>query len=1027
MEKFYRENNVDLNITDRSTAPLNKSIISSKSRKVRPGNEVIQELKKIEKMTSTDDVIKGDAYDVNVSEGIMQESPDDFGYFVMNQVAVETEDDSPMMKKEDPNKKYYHIGNLVSKFNDPYPDIPGSPMELLLELLKENIENVSKINIENPILVKERQKSTTATKKYTSSKTNRGQDQDEEQDLIKNTENSQILIAQKEFLKKNQHKEALLHNSAYNLRKVTYEINIIKHLINKYHLYVNKDNEKKNKKVPIHLTSEQPYILLKETTVELLKEYDEFLLDKNPNKPAVRTALQSKSIKARPFLTKFMQGIITAYEESMNEKRAANEKLDSYIKWKTKLSQLVGLWDISNSNGIQMKTSIKYLIFKKFLILRSYSRQNDITMIKFEEDKKKDLLSNTFLKITGTRNPLLHPVGILKQGDFIRIIMDSFVFLFLLYSFITVPIRLFMGIENTLFQTIEKFVDMYFYINIMVTFRTAFKDKYNEDRFDIWDLTFRYLKGFFIIDFISTIPWYFFFQSYDIADLIRIVTHIFKICRIVSLLPIINSLEDIKQANYIRLLKLILIFYLIAHWMAGILFLGVFNSVNYNILNKRCYLSSNEKTKYNLQPDCTYVFSFYNAAYTIPGQYNSYMNSYTQLNSFNEYIILLLEFLIGQFLSAYVFGGMTGIIQNLDQGSNFFVEKTDLLREHLIFYEMGQNVQDDVTVYYDYLWQQHKDMIYGKHHFDLLSKSLREKFENFNLLGNEIYLKTFHKLRNPKLLGNLLRELRKVILLPYEILFEEGSLVKGLYILINGDLEFSTNKSENSTHITKSVYFEQVMHALEVVNDTHPMEYEKMTENMTVIFPLVSLFLKTGRTYQRCASIDFTDLLYMNMKAFDDIVASFPVEMHSLKHDVMSYVENNKIFESNVVFNIIRQHSARSVGKNYEKDFNKLSIWIPIPIPISQRKIATNYIESFVKKVKNQWREIMLNGDMNITLNSTLITSFIKVEKIKNKETDDEEKNAHIQNGDILDSLKGISRVLSTLAEDFNKLFGNEA
>ncbi len=760
-----------------------------------------------------------------------------------------------------------------------------------------------------------------------------------------------------------------------------------------------------------------------------MKEFEEFIVDKNPNKPSVRTSLQSISVKARPYLTKFMQGIIAHYEKNINEKRDANEKTDCYIIWKTKMSQLAGLWDISNSNGIQMRTSAKYLFLKRFLTLRSLGRQNNISFMKFNEEKSKDFILNTncITAIVGSRNTLLHPIGIFKQSDFTRKVMDMVVVFFLLYSFITVPVRLFMGIENTNFKTIEKFVDVYFYIDIMITLRTAFKDKYNEDRYDIRDVTSRYLKGFFFIDFVSTIPWYFFLSSNAISETIRIVTHILKILRIAKLLPILNKLEELKQANYFRLMKLILIFYLIAHWMAGVLFLGVFDSVKYNLLNPRCYSSSVERSKYTLQNECIYVISFYNAAYTIPGQYTGYMNSYSSLHGYGEYIILLFEFLIGQFLSAYVFGGMTAIIQNLDQGSNFFIEKTDLLREHMIFYEMETDVQNDVTIYYDYLWQRHKDVIYGKEHFDLLSKSLREKFENFNLLGNEIYLRTFHKLNNQKLTGHILRELTKVILLPYEILYEEGEQVTGIYILINGELEFTSNKSENASHSSKQVHFHEVMSAIELMKSTSQDKFELMTGEMTQIFPLVSIFLKTGRTYQRCASEDFADLLYLKAKAFDEIVTSFPVEMHSLKHDIMHFVEKNKLFESNELFTTVAQHSARSVGKNYEKEYTKLSIWISIPIPISQRKIATNYIESFVKKVKNQWREILLHSDMNITLNSTMIVGFMKSEKSQTKSQDDNnDKNALIQNGDLLDSLKSISRTLCTLADDFVKLYDRD-
>ena len=46
---------------------------------------------------------------------------------------------------------------------------------------------------------------------------------------------------------------------------------------------------------------------------------------------------------------------------------------------------------------------------------------------------------------------------------------------------------------------------------------------------------------------------------------------------------------------------------------------------------------------------------------------------------------------------------------------------------------VDNETQNDVRTFYTYLWQRHKDIIYSKYHFDLLTESLREKFEKLNL------------------------------------------------------------------------------------------------------------------------------------------------------------------------------------------------------------------------------------------------------------------------------------------------------
>ena len=738
--------------------------------------------------------------------------------------------------------------------------------------------------------------------------------------------------------------------------------------------------------------------------------------------PAARSRLLQFSLEARTFLFDYMNGILSHYEKAISIKRAANEKTLSFNAWKTKLSQLVGIWDLSNSNGTEITTSYKYLILKRFLNIRALGRQLGKEYIVLSEEQKLRL-NNSCFDPSNERNTLIHPLGIMKETDTLRKVMEIIVCIFLLYSFVTVPVRLLMGIESTTLKLVEKFVDMYFYIDIMLYFRTSYRDKSNEDKFNVLEIAMRYFSTFFYIDFISSIPWYYFFYSASFKDTIRVFTHILKIFRISKLMPILYKLEELKIANQVRLMKLLLIFFLVAHWMSCILFFGTVDSLFYGALSPFCYKSDFSQNKYTLNNECTYIISFYNSVYSIPGQYTSYENATTHLAAYNEYLILLIQFLIGQFLSAYTFGGVTSIIQNLDQGSNFFMEKTDLLREHMFFYDIDQEVKNDVVVYYDYLWQRHKDIIYGKHHFNLLSKSLREKFEKFNLLGNEIYLHTFHKLNNEKLTGHILRELRKLILLPYEILYEEGALIPGLFILTNGDIEFTSYRTENVGHTSHSVDFSTVVKEVENHKKYNNDNYDTVAEEMTVIFPLVSIFLKTGRSYQRCSATDFADLLYLPLAAFDDIITSFPVEMHSLKHEVMQDVERRKLFENNDLFVNLALHSARCVGKNYEKEYTKLSIWIPIPIPISQRKLATNYIESFVKKVKNQWREILVSSDMNICFNSMIVVGFLnsenKGDKSKDKQ-DENDKNMLIQQGDQLDILKNLAKNISMLSDEFN-------
>ena len=46
----------------------------------------------------------------------------------------------------------------------------------------------------------------------------------------------------------------------------------------------------------------------------------------------------------------------------------------TYTAWKKKFSELINIWELYESNGIEMKFTYKYLILKKFFISRAQKR-----------------------------------------------------------------------------------------------------------------------------------------------------------------------------------------------------------------------------------------------------------------------------------------------------------------------------------------------------------------------------------------------------------------------------------------------------------------------------------------------------------------------------------------------------------------------------------------------------------------------------------------------------------------------------
>lgn len=822
-----------------------------------------------------------------------------------------------------------------------------------------------------------------------------------ETELYLNTMNSYILEDQRNLILQNNYAQAKDLNFKYQRKKLLYEANLVEFLVQKY----SSDNA--------NLIFINSFENLKKSTEKFRNKLSQ--LRSNASK---ETCLDLCD-QGKNYLSTFIRQI----NKEMTEKAKKQEYEKNFEKWKLKLSELVNIWDLNTKEGIQLKFPHKYLILKKFIMRRSFMQQNNIDFIKEEADN-----SNIFSQLLGSQLKLIglgekesktYATSLIFFSDTNKIIFDIIFALTLIYSYITVPMRIFMGFDNEYFNILEKYVDLVFYIEMCLNFRTIYTDKFNEAVKDINNITKNYIYSYFITDFISSVPWQLLFISSKRSySAVKAVVNCLKLFRIIKLAPVFDKLNQIKSiANWFRLVKLFIVYFFMAHWSACIMYTMINDSIEWGNMINSCYSIYNDTNKYSLNKSCRFVLSFYNGSYFITGQITENVTAGDTLQPTSEYVFLIVAFIIGQILSAYIFGGMASVIQSLNDGEKVFTDKIDIIMGHMLFYNVSTQVTKDVKIYYDYLWQRHKDLISGKGNFYLLSKSLREKFERLNLPGNEIYLAKFINLNSgsSKLVGNILMGLEKQIMFPFEILFEEGSITKGLYILLNGDIELTNKLIPN---VMKESYKVEMGSVMQQMKDKNKDNY-KLQDKDSVIFPLVPAFIKTGRNYQICFSRNFTDVLFLPLEKFNEILVNFPIEMHVLRHSVMAEVAKNKLFENKFAFEVISQHSSRSVGKYYEKEFNKFSIWIPIPIPISQRKIAKNYIKSFMNKVRNQWKEIILSGDLNINLGSHLIVNIIKNKEMKNYDLG---VNKNVSN---VEKLKILSRNLMQLGNMYEEFSNN--
>ena len=86
---------------------------------------------------------------------------------------------------------------------------------------------------------------------------------------------------------------------------------------------------------------------------------------------------------------------------------------------------------------------------------------------------------------------------------------DLLIMAFSMFNCITVPVKVAFDpkeLESPFYETLNYFIDSFFFMDILVSFRTIIYDKTNEEVYDALKIAREYLSTTFIIDFLATFP-----------------------------------------------------------------------------------------------------------------------------------------------------------------------------------------------------------------------------------------------------------------------------------------------------------------------------------------------------------------------------------------------------------------------------------------------------------------------------------------------------------------------------------------
>lgn len=262
---------------------------------------------------------------------------------------------------------------------------------------------------------------------------------------------------------------------------------------------------------------------------------------------------------------------------------------------------------------------------------------------------------------------------ILRVGDKLRLRWDIYIIIAAIYNTITIPLVIAFNpnvFESTLVTVLESFIDLTFFLDIIINFRTTYiSTKTGEEIYDFQMIARRYLFGRFFVDFLSSIP----FDklsggSNDILPILGMLKLI-RINRINVVIRNLNTKSDFKA--FLKVLWLVFFLFLYNHVIACLWYYIIVVDEIY-VPNKD-FLNSGTINIYEVYTGDLmrrYFICYYIAFYLISiGEMCPRTNT--------EIFISLIIMITSAFLIANIFGQMAVLTKEMNAKTIKFQEQLD--------------------------------------------------------------------------------------------------------------------------------------------------------------------------------------------------------------------------------------------------------------------------------------------------------------------------------------------------------------
>ncbi|GIL58478.1 hypothetical protein Vafri_13605 [Volvox africanus] len=417
---------------------------------------------------------------------------------------------------------------------------------------------------------------------------------------------------------------------------------------------------------------------------------------------------------------------------------------------------------------------------------------------------------------------------------------DVFVLTLVLYSAVTVPLAFSYGLPRyPALDAVEWILTAVYIIDISINFRTAYHDDDGNMVRDSWPVAHRYLITWFPIDFLATVPFDYIGLAAGLGDSESqlMILAVLKTPRLLRLVKLMRLLDRVRNANLFKVLQLILLMMMIAHWLACVWYVIARYAPGGNEWGFDTLDDENRLT--------WYLSAFYYSFLLLIGDNIQATNNY-------ERLFFILALVAGACFYSAVVGNMALLVANMNTVAVRFRQKLDMTQDALRYMRVPEAQRERVQAFYDFITQFSHPGSEGLGFLSELTKGINEDLHIFLHSGTLMRIYLFKDCEQA-FIRSLAMRMKIVTFIPGEVIFRQGDLGHEMYIIRAGCVAVVSKNSEVMSLLQAGDFFGEI-----------------------------ALLTQSRRT-AKCIALSNCDLAILNSFDIKVLMKEFPKSAHSLQ------------------------------------------------------------------------------------------------------------------------------------------------